>query len=889
MAWHELSAEEALRRLGSAARGLEPAEAARRLGEHGRNVFRAVRAVSAWTILLAQLRSVMVVLLVAAGAVALASGDPLDAIAIGAVLLLNVAIGFFTEFRAHRAMEALLGLEVSRARVIRGGALQDVDARELVPGDVIEVEAGQRIPADARLLETAELRVVEAPLTGEPAPVDKAADGVLAAGVPVAERVTMVYKATTAVAGRGRAVVVATGMRTEVGRIGALAGSVVHAPTPLERRLDALGRRLALVALAVAVAVVALGMLHGEPLARLLQTGIALAVAAVPEGLPAVATITMAVGMRRMARRQALIRRLPAVETLGSATIICSDKTGTLTAGEMTATVVQLPDREITVSGVGYAPVGEFREGGRPVDPARDACLALALRIGALANRSGITDSRGTWSAIGDPTEAALLTLARKGGLDREQLLAEWPEAGEVPFTSRRLLMATFHRTPAGLQACVKGAPRRVLDLSDRVLDGGGSRSLGPEEREHLLALNAELASRGLRVIALATTPVRAIGEGELHGLTFVGFVGLTDPAAAGVTETIDAFRGAGIRTVMLTGDQRLTAQSVARELGLIGPQDEAVEGAELEALADSELGDRIASTAAFSRVSPEAKLRIVAAYQGRGEIVAMLGDGVNDAPALRKADLGVAMGVRGTDLAKEAADLVLADDRFATVAAAVEEGRIIFDNIRKFVFYLFSCNLGEILVLFGAALAGLPAPLLPLQILWLNLLTDTFPALALAVEPGEPDVMRQPPRDPRAALLSRRMVGATVGYGLAIAAASLAAFGWGLARATPAHASTLAFVTLAFAQILHLGNARAEAPVLSPARVLRNRWAVAMALLAAALQVAAMHVPVLARTLQITALDGREWAAVVGLAAMPAVLGQALKAIKAGRVPAAR
>jgi Ca2+-transporting ATPase len=882
-AWHALAADEVLRLLGSSPRGLTAGEAARRLTWDGPNVFRATPPVPAWKILLAQLKGVVTALLIAAAAVALLSGDTLDAAAIGAVLVLNVLLGFLTELRAHRAMEALLGLEVSRARVIRDGDPSDIDARELVVGDVVALEPGQRVPADARVLEATELRTVEAPLTGEPVPVEKRADATLEQAVPLSDRVTMLYKTTTVVHGAGRALVVATGMATEVGRIGALTSSVRDEPTPLERRLDALGRRLVLLALLVVVAVVAIGVVRGLEFARLLQMGIALAVAAVPEGLPAVATITMAVGMRRMVRRNALVRRLPAVETLGSATVICTDKTGTLTAGEMTVTVVRLLEREVAVSGSGYEPVGEFTVDEGRVSPGDVPALDLALRIATLANRAGVRREGSGWVPQGDPTEAALVALGGKAGLERAALLAEWPEIGEVPFSSERLLMATVHRTPDGVVACVKGAPGRVLARSTHVFDRDRPRPLQAGEAEHLSAVNQELASRGLRVLALATASVPAPSEAALQNLTWVGLVGLADPPAPGVQSTIASLHAAGIRTVMLTGDQKLTAMSVARSLGLVQADDLAVDGAEAERMDDRQLAEAARRAGVFSRVSPETKLRIVDALRRGGQVVAMLGDGVNDAPALRKADLGAAMGVRGTDVAKEAADIVLADDRLATIAAAVEEGRIIFDNIRKFVFYLFSCNLAEILVLFGAIAAGLPVPLLPLQILWLNLVTDTFPALALAVEPGEPDVMRQPPRDPGAALLSARMLKAIAGYGALIAAAALGAYVWALTDGRAETARTMAFMALAFAQIFHLGNARGALPVLSAARALGNPWALGAVAVSVGLQILAVVVDPVARVLGLVPLAVSEWGVAIGLGLVPAVVGQALKAARPG------
>jgi Ca2+-transporting ATPase len=858
--WHAIPAGEALRHLGSSPAGLSDAEAAERLARYGPNVFRAARRVSAWAVLAAQFRSVIVLLLAAAMLVAAVSGDVLDATAVGAVLALNVTIGFLTEFQAHRAMESLLSLEVTRARVLRGGQARELDASGLVPGDIIELEAGRAVPADGRLLESVELQAVEASLTGESMPAEKRADQALAADVPLPDRVTMIYKATTIVAGRAHAMVVATGMDTEVGRIGALAGGIAAAPTPLERRLDQLGRRLAAVAVLVAALVAGLGLLQGVPIGEIVQTAIALAVAAVPEGLPVVGTIAMAVGVRRMARRRALVRRLPAVETLGSATVICTDKTGTLTAGEMTVTSVRFLEREVALTGAGSPD---------------DDRLRLALRVGALANRSDGAPG-------GDPTEVALVAAALKAGLEPTGLRAAWPEVGEIPFSSERLLMATFHQTPDGLVACAKGAPRRVIELSDYVLAATGKRALRDGERDELLRLNSELAGRGLRVLALATGEVDAVGVAELRGLTWIGLVGLSDPPAPGVPEAIRAFRTAGIRTVMLTGDQRLTAESVARTLGLLEPAATTLDGRELEHLSDDKLRDVVGRTVAFSRVSPADKLRIVAAYQERGDIVAMLGDGVNDAAALRKANIGVAMGIRGTDLAKEAADIILQDDRFPTIAAAIEEGRVIFDNIRKFVFYLFSCNLAEILVLLGAGVAGVPAPLVPLQILWLNLITDTFPALALAVEPSGPGIMRQPPRDPAAAILSGAMLRAIVGYAALIACCSLAAFAWGLAgiegEGSPRRAVTLAFMTLALAQIFHLGNARSDRPVTAPRDVLRNPYALAAVVLAVGLQLLTAVLPPLATVLQVAPLSTTDWAIVVGLGLTPAIIGQMLK-----------
>lgn len=881
--WHAISAADALARLETSSDGLAEIDATLRLKTYGPNALKAPRAASVWAILNGQLRSVVVILLVSAAALAVLTGDTKSAVAIIAVLVINLVLGFTTELRARRAMESLLALQVQRATVVREGRLLDVDARELVPGDVVTVEAGQNAPADARLINAVALRTSEATLSGESLPVGKRADVILAADAPLPDRTNMLYQATSVVAGGARAVVVATGMATEVGRISALVGGIAQQPTPLERRLDTLGRRLAGVALFVAAIVAALSLLQGESLTTVLRIGIAVGIAAVPEGLPAVVTITMAVGVRRMARRHALVRRLPTVESLGSATVICTDKTGTLTAGEVTVTTMWVDGRELRVTGSGYAPAGSFLQGNTSMRPSADICLTRALRIGALANRAGLVRVEGRWEPRGDPTEAALLAVAQKAGIERRLLLEALPEVGEIPFSSERMLMATYHRSPQGtLVAHVKGAPGRIIELSDRLLTARGEERLDAGGRATLLSRNQELAVRGLRVLALADGPVLSMNESDLKALSFVGFAGMMDPPAPGVPETIRLLREAGIRTVMLTGDQRLTAEAIARTVGVMTEGDETLDGQDVDQLKAEELRTRVGRVAAYSRVSPEAKLRIVSALQSEGEIVAMLGDGVNDAAALRKADVGVSMG-RGTDVAKEAAGVVIADDRFETIAAAVEEGRVIFDNIRKFVFYLFSCNLAEIFVLLGAGVAGLPLPLLPIQLLWLNLLTDTFPALALALEPAEPNVMHRPPRHPQSAILSRSMLRETAAYSVLIAACTLGAFVWGLRGSTmeTPHAITLSFMTLALAQLFHLGNARSVTAVIQPHRALANLYALGAVVLGLALQLLAIYYAPLANVLSTTRLTAGDWLIVTGLASVPAVVGQATKMVR--------
>ncbi len=890
-AWHALEADDVLERLGTGREGLSPDEAARRLELHGPNELRPPRPTPAWRILWDQLRSLVVALLAAAAGVAWATGDRLEAASIVAVLVVNTILGFWTEWRARRAMEALRRLGLQQGRVVRDGRERTVDGRELVPGDVVVLEAGAAVPADARVLEATGLTVNEAALTGEsvPSTKDPAPVGVDAPdAVPLAERACMVYKGTLVVDGAGVAAVTATGAGTEVGRIAELVAATGEEETPLEERLDRLGRRLVGLTLGVAGLVVAVGALRGQDLWLMVETGIALAIAAVPEGLPVVATITLAAGMRRMARRHALLRRLPAVETLGSTTVVCTDKTGTLTAGEMTLHRLLLPGGEaVEVTGSGYGPEGEFRRDGAPVDPLEDPTLRAALEVGALVNRSRVEEGPEGWTVTGDPTDAALLVAARKAGLEREALVETSPEVGQIPFSSARMYAATLHRGEGGGRVLhVKGAPDRVLPACTRALTAAGARALEAGEEEALLSAAGDMARDGYRVLALAT---RALpGEGApvdqeaVRELTLVGLVGLVDPPAAGVEDTIRRLSTAGVRTVMITGDHPSTAAAVARWVGI--DDRGVVSGREAEA-EGPELARRVAEASVFARVSPEAKVRIVEALQGRGEVVGMLGDGVNDAAALKRADVGVVMGVRGTDVAKDTADVVLLDDRFETVAAAVEEGRVVFDNIRKFIFYLFSCNLAEVGTLLLAGVLGLPLPLRPLQLLWLNLVTDVFPALALAAEPAEPDVMRRPPRNPEAAILSRAFTLQITAFAVLLTGVTLGVFGGELAGgASEARAVTMAFMTLALAQLFHVLDARSRHPVLLSRRLLENGWVWAALALTGAAQVAAVQVPFLRRVLETAPLAPGDWAVCVGAALLPLLASQAWRLARHGR-----
>jgi Ca2+-transporting ATPase len=687
----------------------------------------------------------------------------------------------------------------------------------------------------------------------------------------------MLYAGSLVVAGSGRALVVATGRQTELGRIGTLVSDIEPERTPLERRRDILGRRLAWLALFAGAVHAANGRLQRAATEIVVQTAIALAIAAVPEGLPAVATIALAVGVRRMARRNTLVRRLPSVETLGAVGIVCSDKTGTLTAGEMTVSALWLNGMTVRVSGSGYQTNGRFTSEGSELNLDERRALSAALRVGVLANRAALEVDSGGTHVRGDPTEAALLIAGRKFGLDRDSLLEETPEVGHVAFSSERMWMATLHRTgDDGFEVALKGAPDRILAMCGRVATDHSEIELDESWRSKILGENTRFATQGMRVLGLARGRAESTDIGTPRNLVFLGLAAMIDPPAPGVSETIRTLSEAGVRTVMITGDQQPTALAVAREVGIAGPDESGMDGQQLGEPGRSRTG--IAHINVFSRVSPEQKLEIITAFQAAGDVVAMLGDGVNDAAALKKADIGVAMGIRGTDVAKEVASVVLRDDRFATVGTAVEQGRIIHDNIRKFVFYLFSCNLAEVLLLIGAGLAGLPVPLTPLQILWLNIVTDTFPALALAFEPAESDVMKRPPRDPSRAILSVPFLRAVVFYGIVMTGSSGAAYVWGMAAGNPVRAGTIAFMTLALAQAFHLGNARSTGPVIRPARAFANRYALGAVLLVVSLQLASVYLAPLASILGTVPLSVTDWLIVTPLALLSGVLGQAIR-----------
>jgi P-type Ca2+ transporter type 2C len=849
---HARTAEEVLAELGTSHHGLTPEEAARRLAEYGANVLQAARRVSPWRVLGAQFGNVLIIILLLACVLSACLGHGVEAILITVIVLLAVLLGFIQEYRAERAIEALRQMAAPTATVLRQGEEVKIPAWELVPGDILFLRVGDKVAADVRLIEAVNLQIEEAALTGESAPVEKQTGALPGSDIPLGDRTNMAYAGTVVTYGRGRGVVVATGIQTEFGRIAQLLQSVETTRTPLQQNLDRVGHVLARASLVIVVLVVALGLLRGEPFVKMLVFGIALAVAVVPEALPAVVTISLAIGVRRMVKRHALIRRLPAVETLGSTTVICSDKTGTLTKDEMTARRIFVAGRVFEISGAGYEPVGAFSP------PATDESLSQLLRAAALASDAYVVYDESTrrWDVRGDPTEGALVVAAAKAGLKKAELDEEFPRTDEIPFTSESKRMTTIHRTPQGSVAYSKGAPEVVLSAC----------TLAAPEREAVLEAARHMAGDALRVLAVAMKPAAGRDTAE-HDMTFLGLVGMIDPPRPEAAAAVQKCREAGIRVVMITGDHPTTARAVARELGILAAG-RVVTGVELEKMDDAEFAREVESIDVYARVSPEHKLRVVSALQKRGHVVAMTGDGVNDAPTLKKADIGIAMGITGTDVTKEASSMTLTDDNFASIVAAVEEGRGVFGNIKKFLAFLLSCNVGEVGLMAGAALLGLPLPLSAVQILYVNLATDGLPALALAVDPPEKDLMRRPPRPPSEGIFTRPVVVLMALGGLWTTLASLGLFAWQVqAGRQVEEAMTMAFAVLVLVQFFNAFNFRSDRHS-ALSRPFANRWLNLAVVSETLMLVAVVTVPSLEKAFGLRPLAWADWLLVTAAAA---------------------
>jgi P-type Ca2+ transporter type 2C len=865
-AWHSLELDDVAGRLGAdPSAGLSGDEAARRLDESGPNELDTTQGTSPWQLLLDQVKNVMILILLIAVGLSIGLGHGTEAIVIAVIVLFAVLLGFAQEYRAERAIEALREMAAPTATVLRDGEPDEVLAREIVPGDVMLLEAGDRAPADGRLIEVVSLQVEEAALTGESLPVEKQTAALPEGDLPVGDRLNMVYSGTTVTYGHGRALAVATGMRTEFGGIAQLLQTVERAKTPLQLSLDKVGMALARIAVVVVLLVVALGLVRGQPLLEMLIFGVALAVAVVPEALPAVITISLTLAAQRMVKRNALIRRLPATETLGSVSVIASDKTGTLTKDEMTARKAYAAGEVLDVSGAGYEPEGEFTRDGSPAE--LSPAMTETLRAAALASDAQMIrdDAEGQWRVRGDPTEGALVVAAAKAGLRKAELDAELPRVGEIPFSSESKRFTTLHETPDGVVAYAKGAPEVILASCSRVLTGDGEKALEDVDRESVLGTAQELAGEALRVLAVARHPGATVETAE-EEMTFLGLVGMIDPPRPEVKDAVRTCREAGIKPVMITGDHPVTAEAIARELGLL-TDGRVVTGAELEAMDDAELERDVEDIEVYARVSPAHKLRVVTAFQARGHSVAMTGDGVNDAPALKKADIGVAMGITGTDVTKEAAAMTLTDDNFASIVAAVEEGRGVFGNIKKYLMYLLAANLGEICLLLAASLLGRPLPLSAVQILYVNLATDGLPALALSVDPRERDLMRRPPRDRDTGIFSKPVIALIVTGGIASGIITFGLFLWALSTdRVLAEAMTMVFATLVLIEFFKAFSYRSDRHSVL-ARPFANKWLNLAILWELTLLVLVVNVPFLQDAFGTTTLALVEWMLVTGLA----------------------
>jgi Ca2+-transporting ATPase len=879
--WWHLDIEEAARTLQTdLAAGLPEPEVPLRRAKYGPNALREQPGRGPWLIFFDQFKDFIVWVLAGAALVSGFLQEWVDAAAIIAILILNAILGFIQEYRAEKSLLALKNMAAPFSKVIRAGRKASIPAAELVPGDLVEIEAGDHVPADARIVwATPNFAVLESSLTGESTPVVKTCLELEEKDIPLAERANIAYLGTSVVAGKARALIVETGMQTELGRIAGLIQSIGPEATPLQKRLEEFGKWVVYLCFGLVALVFGMGLLRGGKVLDMFLTSVSLAVAAIPEGLPAVVTIALALGVQRMIRRHVLIRKLPSVETLGCATVICSDKTGTLTRNEMTVQAIATPEGLYEVTGSGYDPRGEFRRDGAAVRPGEHPDLRACLEAAVLCNGAELVEKDGTARIVGDPTEGALLTAAAKAGILKGPLAAGHEFVEEIPFDSERKMMTIVRRDPERrrVMAYVKGAPDVLLAACTRVRERDLERPITGEDAARILETNGRLSDRALRVLAVAVRSFD-LDPGEYHAahietdLTFLGLMAMIDPPREEVKAAIAKCRASGIKTVMITGDHKNTAVAIARELGFFGEGSVALTGEELDRRTDAEFEAEVEKVAVYARVSPEHKLRAVRAWRKRRDVVAMTGDGVNDAPAVKEADIGVAMGITGTDVTKEVADMIITDDNFASIVAAVEEGRGIYDNIKKFIHYLLSCNSGEILVMFAASLVGLPVPLLPIQILWVNIVTDGLPALALGMDPVDRNIMNRPPRPKDEAVITPGRAWLILAQGLFIAACTLGAFLFVLLveKEGIVRARTAALFALTASELFHALNCRSQRESLFKLGLFTNRKLFAACGTSLLLQAAINYFPLTQRIFRVEALSLLDMAVLVAISSLP-------------------
>jgi len=887
--WWHLSAAEVAEALGADLKGgLTSAEARLRLEKFGPNELQEKKGRSPLAIFLEQFKGLIIWVLIAAALVSGFLKEWVDALAILAIIILNAVLGLIQEYRAEKSLAALKMLSAPSSKVVRDAVTALIPARQLVPGDLIELEAGDHIPADSRVVwHTPNFAVQEGSLTGESSPVNKTALVLTEAEIPLADRANIVYLGTAVVSGKARAAVVETGMQTELGRIAGLIQGITKESTPLQRKLEQFGKWIIYLCFVLVAVVFVMGVLRGGDLLDMFLTAVSLAVAAIPEGLPAVVTIALALGVQRMVRRHVLIRKLPSVETLGCATVICSDKTGTLTKNEMTVRSVWTLRRSFDVTGIGYEPEGEFLADGKAVRPADFPDLQRTLNAGVLCNNAQLLRDGGSLKVFGDPTEIAILTGAAKAGIWKQEAEKALELAEEIPFDSDRKKMTIIRKSGRGFTVFTKGAPDILLRDCTRVLEDGRERPIEAEDLDRVARATDALSAQALRVLAVAykdmeDEPYSCQADVIERELAFCGLIAMMDPPRPEVREAMGKCRSSGIRTVMITGDHKNTAVAIARELGLFESDSVALTGEDVDRLSDEELDRTVEKVAVYARVSPEHKLRSVRAWRRRGDIVAMTGDGVNDAPAVKEADIGVAMGITGTDVTKEVSDMVITDDNFASIVAAVEEGRGIYDNIKKFIHYLLSCNSGEILVMFVASLLGFPVPLLPIQILWVNLVTDGLPALALGVDPVDPHIMNRPPRKPDEPVITRARAWIMMAQGAFIAVCSLSAFLFVLnvEKEGIVRARTVALAVLSCSQLFHAFNCRSQKVSLFRLGVFSNPSLVLATGSSFLLQLSIIYVPFFQTVFKTQALSLLDLGVILAFSSLPLWAMELVKAV---------
>ena len=888
-AWHSESAEEVLAQLGSAATGLSATEAAKRLAANGPNELKESKRISPLQIFLGQFKSLVIWILIVAGVVSGVLGEMVDAIAILAIVVLNAAIGFYQEFKAEKSIAALKKMTAPQAKVRRDGQVTSIPASGIVAGDILALEAGDLVAADARLLDVTSLKCIESALTGESEAVTKQPATLEQADIPLGDRENMVFMGTGVAAGAGQAVVVATAMNTELGRIaGLIEATGADESTPLEKKLESFGRVLVWSALGIVALLFGLGLLRGTPPFELFMTSVSLAVAAVPEGLPAIVTVALALGVRRMARHRALVRKLAAVETLGSTTVICTDKTGTLTLGEMTVRAFYVAGQSYEVTGEGYGPEGEVHFEGKKAEAPHLVPLLELTTVILGCNNAQIVQEEATWKTVGDPTEGALLAAAAKAGGDRERIEQELPKHHEIPFDSDRKRSTVIRKLPDGkLRAFINGAPDVLIERCTNLYTSTGVRPMTDEDRQSIEAQNNAMAQQALRVLGSAwrdlenASPADLTADAVEHDLVFVGLSGMHDPPRQEAKEAVAKCRAAGIRVVMITGDHPHTATAIAREIGIAADDDMAIAGVELETLSDDELRQRAPKIAVYARVTAEHKLRIIQAWKANGDVVAMTGDGVNDAPAIKGADIGIAMGKSGTEATKQAADIIITDDNFATIVAAVEEGRGIYDNIRKTLQYLLAGSAAELLLMTLCVIIGLPAPLLPIHLLWINLVTDGLPALCLATDPIDPDVMKRQPRPRSESIADRAFLRTMFFTGFLTAGVSFAVYLYALKTQTAEIARTHAFAVLVFAELLRAFGARSETKPVWQIPFLSNLNLALVVTLSAVLQVWSHHNETLSRFMKTAMVSVADGLMLFLVAMLPMVVIEAVKVLR--------